>query len=412
MKAKRPYQATRYSDYVDDVLDPISGRELVKKPFMRKKNRPRGKFDLYCQLAGYYGIWDYQVLYNLAYHIFRVWPMSHDIQTVDLAEAEKTLKGKGFDLVTLCESNGAADGSVLANKNRSVLVSIRIDDKKMSSGTKLNGKVEVFSEPKEVGRMLILAENINVFRETVDAVKPFIYEKVRHVNERNTIGLLCQTAMEGFTVRHVTIGRNVDVDLKTNYNDDFIPIYDTLVNFLESNRSGLAILHGQPGCGKTFLIRHLLSILETEVIYIPPDLIRSITEPSFLQFISQRNNFVLVAEDAEEIVTSRDDTKSSMGVANLLNLSDGLLGDCIQPKIICTFNTDIKKIDQALLRKGRLVVEYEFKPLAVEKANQLLKKVNINYTTKVPMSLADIYNFSSDNFHREKQSSAIGFGAK
>jgi len=55
----------------------------------------------------------------------------------------------------------------------------------------------------------------------------------------------------------------------------------------------------------------------------------------------------------------------------LLNISDGLLYDCLNIQIICSFNIDIIKVDSALLRKGRLIAKYEFKELEVAKAQAL-----------------------------------------
>ena len=38
----------------------------------------------------------------------------------------------------------------------------------------------------------------------------------------------------------------------------------------------------------------------------------------------------------------------------------------------------LQNIDKALLRKGRLIAEYEFNELDVNKSNKLLKKINID----------------------------------
>jgi hypothetical protein len=40
-------------------------------------------------------------------------------------------------------------------------------------------------------------------------------------------------------------------------------------------------------------------------------------------------------------------------------------------QIICTFNTDLTNVDEALLRKGRLIAKYEFKALAEQKSQAL-----------------------------------------
>ena len=62
-------------------------------------------------------------------------------------------------------------------------------------------------------------------------------------------------------------------------------------------------------------------------------------------------------------------------------------------QIIATFNCDLKSIDPALLRKGRLIANYEFNQLDISSAKILSEK--LGYGTEGvtgPMTLAEIYN--------------------
>ena len=87
----------------------------------------------------------------------------------------------------------------------------------------------------------------------------------------------------------------------------------------------------------------------------------------------QHENSILIIEDAENIILDRKQETflSKQAVSNLLNLSDGLLGDAMHQQIICTFNCDVQGIDPALLREGRLVIEHKFDKLSAEKARRL-----------------------------------------
>ena len=96
-------------------------------------------------------------------------------------------------------------------------------------------------------------------------------------------------------------------------------------------------------------------------------------------------------------------------VSTLLNLSDGLLSDCLNIQIICSFNTDISKVDSALLRKGRLIAKYEFKELEVEKAQNLSEKLGFKTHISKPMNLTDIYNQEEKNGNHTAQRKSIGF---
>ena len=62
-------------------------------------------------------------------------------------------------------------------------------------------------------------------------------------------------------------------------------------------------------------------------------------------------------------------------------------------QIIATFNCDLTTIDPALLRKGRLIANYEFNKLDLQSAKTLSDKLGFG-TEKItePMTLAEIYN--------------------
>ena len=115
---------------------------------------------------------------------------------------------------------------------------------------------------------------------------------------------------------------------------------------------------------------------------------------------------ILVLEDCENLLRSRDVSKNS-SVSSILNLTDGIIGDVLNLKIIATLNT-IDKIDTALLRKGRMLCNVEFKPLTIEQANTTAKKLNKNINIINDTCLCDIYNAESNGVE-QKQTMKIGF---
>jgi ATP-dependent 26S proteasome regulatory subunit len=76
-------------------------------------------------------------------------------------------------------------------------------------------------------------------------------------------------------------------------------------------------------------------------------------------------------------------------------------------KFICTFNDNMKNIDTALLRKGRLISKYEFKPLDIKKGNAILAKLGIEAELTKPLALSDIFNFLEDGYENEQKKSII-----
>lgn len=193
-------------------------------------------------------------------------------------------------------------------------------------------------------------------------------------------------------------------DLQLNYNDD-LP-HDKICNILkEENKSALLILSGNPGTGKTTYLRHLISTLpdcDFNVVGIDDfgDMLRDKT--SFITF----KNSILIIEDCELLVRSRDAHGALTELAGLLNLADGLYGDIMKAKIICTFNTKIENIDSALLRKGRLSLKYDFKELTPEKKHALC--VSLGKSDSETGLLCDIYNSESNGLEQTIKTK-IGF---
>lgn len=184
-----------------------------------------------------------------------------------------------------------------------------------------------------------------------------------------------------------------------HYGQGFEEWHKQLLKRLREETKGLVLLHGKTGTGKSYYVRQLLKELtktDKNILYFPPILVSSITDPSFINFIStwaaeNERKGILLIEDAEPLLESRDSGRN-MGITNLLNLTDGLLNDILGIQIIATFNVELSKIDEALLRQERLIARKEFTTLPYEQAIELGKKLEIDPSKLADdMSLAEIY---------------------
>lgn len=217
------------------------------------------------------------------------------------------------------------------------------------------------------------------------------------------------TNQYGFDLEYFEI-KHYDIDLLKQYNDDFMAVDAKINAFLnEPKSSGIVLLHGVYGSGKTTYIRHLINSTEKNFIYVPLNMVGSLNEPEFLPFISQYRDSILIIEDCENLIQSRKNNGSSSSLVNLLNMGDGLLGDALRLKIICTFNADLKEIDEALLRKGRLVVRYFFDKLNADKSVSLQKEIKREPLLNEALTLADIYNADENDLVGDAHKKSIGF---
>ena len=209
--------------------------------------------------------------------------------------------------------------------------------------------------------------------------------------KRNPLEINIIAYEDGFKVRTMEIKRT-KLDIEMFYDENFMPINQVIQARLnKKNDKGIVLLHGLPGTGKTTYLRYLMGKIKKNVLFISPDLATSITAPQFIQLLVNYSNSVLIIEDAENIIMDRRYSAGS-SVSNLLNISDGLLSDFLNIQLVCTFNHPLTMVDEALMRKGRLIARYEFGKLSIEKAQRLSDHLGYKTIIDKPMTIAEISN--------------------
>lgn len=242
--------------------------------------------------------------------------------------------------------------------------------------------------------------NDSLYANLLNTINKHLIEKVTDTK----IGLLSYSNGD-YYVKDFSIKSKVPPFIfpDLHYGNGFEEFHNSLITRLKENNKGLVLFHGKPGTGKSSYVRILIDELckaNASILYAPSGLSSMLTDPNIIEFISEwiveknRHCFLLI-EDAEPLLEMRSNGDNrSTGISNLLNITDGILNDILGLTVIATFNTELSKLDPALLRQQRLIARKEFKELSEAECFALAEAIGLKeiHCKEYPVSLADFYS--------------------
>jgi hypothetical protein len=190
--------------------------------------------------------------------------------------------------------------------------------------------------------------------------------------------------------RYVELNARPWADVRDNYTEEVRRALDEVLDHtpeVEESRR-LLLWHGRPGTGKTTAIRALLDAWREwadGIIVTDPEMLLGdgrYLRRTVLDHDEDDRWQLIVLEDAETLLHKGG---AGRGMATLLNLCDGLLGQGLRCLFLITTNEPLAAVHPALVRAGRCLSRVEFGALPATQASQLLGR-----PVAVPMTLAEV----------------------
>lgn len=199
---------------------------------------------------------------------------------------------------------------------------------------------------------------------------------------------------------------------RANYTAAIISQFDHVVAQLKhpSPQGRLVLMEGEPGTGKTHMIRAVVCALASacKCILIPSNIIADLSGPEFLQALmnhrrADKTPMVLILEDADDALIARDqNTAAKSSLSGLLNLSDGILGAALDIRVIATTNQKFDNLDRAVLRPGRLLQRMSVGALSPDEASACFAALTGRTRGyDAPTTLAQVYEHTAEGAARE-----------
>lgn len=280
----------------------------------------------------------------------------------------------------------------------------------------------------EIGKKRRAESSVNIWTYTAnqEILKEVLKWGRDHLSPKtgNTVYTVGQSN-RGFNLQD--LGKMNDIWQKNNYCPEIIKKALYCIDQINSTdpNGRLTIINGEPGTGKTHLIKGMIPMIKNSlIILLPTKLVTEVDGPALAYMLAEWKDLygyddcgepynpaiVFIVEDADDCLTVRNDFNMS-SVSSMLNNTDGIFGSLLDLRIITTTNAHQIEFDKAFTRPGRLCAHITIEKLEPEHASKIYKRLTDKEKTyKEPVTLAQVYADANNNPHGYvKEEKKVGF---
>ncbi len=250
--------------------------------------------------------------------------------------------------------------------------------------------------PKQISLLIVTTD-----KSILDLIKKQTALFIEEVPPSNSVFALVNTP-NGLNL--TSLGEFKQKLVTENYSEKTMEDYTHIKACLSSKEpcGRLILLQGSPGTGKSYMIRSLVSKVDSTFIIVGSNMIADLSGPAVLPTLLSTSDsspdgkpITFILEDADVALADRKSAGMNH-LSGLLNLGDGLLGEMMDVRIIATTNAGRLDLDKAIIRPGRMCQHITFDALSTGESNALYAKLVGATDTQIkkPLTLAEVYRLA------------------